>query len=125
MNETSIKKTQDNPRRLFMRRALQSCGMLLATAVTIAGCGKKDKQEDTIASATDAKDCGDLSNVSEKDLAVREKLGYVKESPLADNQCQNCNLYLPPKAGETCGGCMLFKGPVYAEAYCTYWAPKI
>ena len=125
MNNTSIKDQGAHPRRIFIRRAWQSCAALLAAAATFTGCGKQEKQENATASASTPTDCGDLSNVSEEQIAVREKFAYVTKSPLPDNQCQNCNLYLPPKEGEACGGCMLFKGPVYAEAYCTYWAPKI
>lgn len=128
MNSTSIKTPDGNSRRIFIRRAWQSCAALVAAAIAFTGCGKQEKQKEqdhATASASAPTDCGDLSNITQEQVAVREKLGYVKESPLADNQCQNCNLYLPPKAGEACGGCMLFKGPVYPEAYCTYWAPKV
>lgn len=128
MNSTPIKNQDKSTRRIFFLRAWQSCAALVAAGVAFTGCGKQEKQEkqDSVTAASPTpKDCGDLSHVTEEQIAVREKLGYVNESPLADNQCQNCNLYLPPKEGETCGGCMLFKGPVYAEAYCTYWAPKV
>ena len=128
MSSTSIKDRDSNSRRLFLHRAWQSCAAFVAAAAAFTGCGKQEKQEkeDTGTAATsEPKDCSDLSNITEEQIAVREKLGYVKESPLPDNQCQNCNLFLPPKEGAKCGGCMLFKGPVYAEAYCTYWAPKV
>lgn len=125
MNTTSMKQETAGPRRIFIRRAWQSCAALFGAAFAFKACGKQEKQGEDIASTSPSADCADLSAVNEKDVTVREKLGYVKESPLADNQCQNCNLYLPPKSGEACGGCMLFKGPVFAEAYCTYWAPKI
>jgi hypothetical protein len=91
----------------------------------LAACGKNENKAGEATAAQAPSACDDLSAVSESDLATREKLGYVKTSPIADNQCQNCNLFLPPKEGEKCGGCMLFKGPVFAEAYCTYWAPKL
>lgn len=120
------KNEKENPRRTFIRNAYRACGLLAAGAIAFTGCGKKEeKKEDATTTLNPEDPCGDLSNVSEEDIAVREKFGYVKESPLPDNQCLNCNLYLPPKSGEPCGGCMLFKGPVYAEAYCTYWAPKV
>jgi hypothetical protein len=48
----------------------------------------------------------------------------VDDSPIAENQCNNCNLYLPPKGDKPCGGCILFQGPVQPEGYCTYWALK-
>lgn len=115
--------------RLFRRRfILDSVRFLSVSLFTgfLSACGKKEKlQSEDSAVAGSVDRCDDLSAVSENDVALREKLGYVTESPIAENQCDNCNLYLPPKQKEICGGCMLFKGPVYASGYCTYWAPKV
>lgn len=67
--------------------------------------------------------CDDMTGVSPEELEKRKKLAYVKQSPIPDSQCGNCALYIPPKEGKGCGGCLLFKGPVRAEGYCAYWAP--
>jgi hypothetical protein len=67
--------------------------------------------------------CDDLTGVAPGEIEKRKKLAYLSKSPIADNQCSNCSLYIPPAAGKPCGGCLLFKGPVRAEGYCTYWAP--
>ena len=67
--------------------------------------------------------CDDLTGVSPEEIEKRKKLAYVNKSPLPDSQCSNCALYIPPKEGKGCGGCLLFKGPVRAEGYCAYWAP--
>ena len=98
----------------------------VAGAWTLDSCGpgKRPEQEHTDSHHV-VTACDDLSSVSKQDMETRRKLGYVKESPIPDNQCQNCNLYLPPKGGQACGGCMLFKGPVFPASYCTYWAPKV
>ena len=118
-----------NSRRQFLRHACSVCGLLFTGAAAGTSCGTKEKTQEEKGNekseASNSSDCGDLSSFTKEEVAVREKLGYVEESPLPDNQCQNCNLYLPPKEGQACGGCMLFKGPVYPEAYCTYWAPKV
>ena len=100
--------------------ALFSAGM----AVVRCSDGKSEENAAHETSAS-ADPCSDLSGVSENDVELRKKFAYVKESPIADNQCNNCNLYLPPKTQGLCGGCMLFKGPVYSSGYCTYWAPKV
>ena len=71
----------------------------------------------------DVTSCDDVSKISEAEIKKREGFGYVEESPMPDKQCHNCQLYLPPKEGQACGGCALFKGPVFEEGYCTYWAP--
>ena len=104
------------------------CGSLATVGVlALGGCdGKQDHNStDNPGSDPSVTSCDDLNGVSETDLALRKKLGYVEKSPIADNQCQNCNLFLPPKEEQKCGGCMLFKGPVFNDAYCTYWAPKV
>lgn len=70
-------------------------------------------------------DCADLTGLSDEELEKRKKLGYEASTPVSDNRCDNCQLYLPPTAERKCGGCQLFKGPVEAAAYCTYWAPRV
>lgn len=67
--------------------------------------------------------CDDMTGVSAEELAKRKKLAYVNTSPIEDNHCGNCALYLPPAKGKACGGCVLFKGPVRPGGYCAYWAP--
>lgn len=119
-------KNTPNPRREFIARCLRGTAVAISAMLALAGCGKKSRQEEEpSAVGRNVKSCDDLSAISEEDLATRTKLGYVTETPLPDNHCSNCNLYLPPVDGQRCGGCMLFKGPVFADAYCTYWAPKV
>lgn len=121
-----MRKGENHSRRNFLGK-LANAGLVMIGANSLAGCENK-KEANTDAQSKNEKpvsSCDDLTGVSESDLAVREKLGYVEESPIADNLCHNCNLYLPPKDGQACGGCMLFKGPVFSDAYCTYWAPKV
>lgn len=77
--------------------------------------------QDTIKQKKDP--CDDMTGVSAEELAKRKKLAYVNTSPIEDNHCSNCALYLPPAKGKACGGCVLFKGPVRPGGYCAYWAP--
>lgn len=113
-------------RRSFISGVLSKAAMAGAILPLAVACGKakEESAEESNTPATPA-NCRDLTGVSEQDLAVRKKLAYVNESPIPDNECNNCNLYLPPTGEKKCGGCMLFKGPVEAKGYCTYWAPKI
>jgi hypothetical protein len=99
--------------------------LYVSAAAVLTGCGSGKEESKTETAAAEPANCRDISGVSKEDLTVREKLAYVNESPIPDNQCHNCNLYLPPGKDKKCGGCMLFKGPVEADGYCTYWAPKI
>jgi hypothetical protein len=111
-------------RRDFLDRCLTAASSAVGV-LAMGSCGKKKDAVENAPIDAPVSSCEDMSQVSEEDLAVRNKLGYVKESPIADNQCENCNLFLPPKGQEPCGGCMLIKGPVYLTGYCTYWAPKV
>lgn len=67
--------------------------------------------------------CDDMTGVAPAELEKRKKLAYVPKSPIPDNTCSSCALYLPPAAGKACGGCALFKGPVRPGGSCAYWAP--
>lgn len=111
-------------RRKFIHKYFLLSSALLGIGIVLNGCDQKKSttKEDKNAAAPDS--CSDFSGVSETDLKAREKLGYVKESPIEDRTCNNCNLWLPPPANEQCGKCMLFKGPVYSAGYCTYWAAR-
>lgn len=113
-------------RRKFFLKLAGSAGAFLSAVFVFGRCGeKKPEEKTTTVSEAGTDPCENLSGVPENDIELRKKFAYVKQSPIADNQCNNCNLYLPPKEGAACGGCMLFKGPVYPSAYCTYWAPKV
>lgn len=121
-----MSKGGKHSRRNFLFK-LANAVVAVISVSALAGCENK-KEATTDPQSQNEKpvlSCDDLTGVSENDLAIRKKLGYVEESPIAENKCHNCNLYLPPKEGHACGGCMLFKGPVFSDAYCTYWAPKV
>lgn len=86
----------------------------------------KSDQTTQQAQATPQKNpCDDLTGVSAGDIEKRRKLAYVNKTPIPDNHCSNCTLFLPPGKDKPCGGCMLFKGPVRTEGYCAYWAPIV
>ena len=112
-------------RRKFIHHSLYVSTVFLGGGWVLSGCDTKKTAQKEEENAPPVDPCEDFSGVSESELQKREQFGYVKESPIADNQCSNCNLWIPPAAGKDCGGCMLFQGPVYTEAYCTYWAPKV
>lgn len=111
------------PRRKFFKKFAISASV---PAMVYGGCrDKKSSARDTPSAGDPGDPCADLSGISESDRALRRQFAYVQESPIPDNQCNNCNLYLPPQEEVACGGCMLFKGPVHADGYCTYWAPTL
>ena len=112
-------------RRTFIRKL--ACAPILTAGggLLLAACGSGQTEKNQQETEAVSDPCSDLSGISAEEIQKRESLGYVEETPIPDNRCNNCNLYLPPGENQACGGCMLFKGPVYAEAYCTYWAPKV
>lgn len=112
-------------RRKFLEDCFLKKGLVFGTLPSLlSACGPGNKKMDANESAADSGSCDDLSGVPEHDLKVRQTFAYVEESPVAESRCDNCKLWLPPKAGSRCGGCLLFKGPVVALGYCTYWAPQ-
>ncbi len=107
-------------RRIF----LQKCSFQWLAMIGIVAQGCSDnKREEVDALAVDQ--CDDLSKVSEEEIVKRKNFGYEVKSTMPDKKCGNCNLYIPAKEGQSCGGCILFKGPVFENAYCTYWAPQV
>lgn len=104
-----------NTRRDFIKSTLSIGSVLFGGSLLLSQC-KNDKKK-TPAS------CNDLDGVSKEEQEKRKKLGYVAVTPIADNKCNVCKLYLPPAKAGDCGGCSLFKGPVEANGYCTYFAP--
>ena len=113
-------------RRTFFSEFSLTAASLFAAGIFFNSCDRQKAGEQIQPGDGGPGDsCSDLTGVPASDIELREKFAYVEESPIADNQCNNCNLFFPPKPEEKCGGCMLFKGPVNLSGYCTYWAPKV
>ena len=110
-------------RREFIGKHFFLSSVFLGAAAVLSGCDSKNGSQKEEKSSIKIDPCEDLSGVSKNDMEARIKLGYVKKSPLPDKNCGNCKLHIPPQAGKECGGCLLFKGPVYSSGYCIYWAP--
>jgi hypothetical protein len=112
-------------RRNFVKNSLHTALTLPGLAVSLIACSSEENKQKEEKPAAPVDPCNDFSQVTETDLKAREKLGYVKDSPIVDSKCINCQLYLPQKFSPGCGKCQLFKGPVVEGGYCTYWAPQI
>ena len=113
-------------RRLFLQKCFSSA-LLLAFVPAITGScrTKENKAENADKAATSSDPCQDYSALRPEDIKLRESFGYVIKSPTANKQCNNCNLWFPPVEDIACGKCQLIKGPVLAEAFCTYWVPQV
>lgn len=108
-------------RRLILKKGLKLTFGFFPLFFLSPGCGNKKNNTYDLAEITD---CTDLSGLDDAEVNKRKTLGYLEETPITDNTCGNCQLYLPAQQNKKCGGCQLFKGPVLENAYCTYWAPR-
>jgi len=98
-------------------------GIFGAPLLEACSTRKSALEEEQVEAAIDP--CQDLSELEQADLKIREGLGYVRETPVPGEQCDNCNLWLPPAKEKKCGRCTLIKGPIYSTGYCTYWVPQV
>ena len=112
-------------RRKFINKCFGT-GSLIFGEILFLNCRSanesSDKESKNKKQSTSEDPCNDLTGVSDGEIKKRQSLGYVTKSTIPDNLCGNCSLYIPPKHNEDCGGCMLFKGPVYYEGHCMQWA---
>lgn len=117
-------KKERYSRRRFIQSSILAGSAILGTGFLISSCGggETKNSEGNNNTAASVNKCDDLTGVSDAEITKRESLGYVDKTPIPESYCANCALFLKPKEGEKCGGCQLFKGPVFDEGYCTYWA---
>lgn len=97
---------------------LTACG---GGASTDSGTSEPAAQEPAAA----ADPCEDLTGLADSDKQMRTTLAYVKEGEDPAKRCDNCQLYVAPAEGSSCGGCTLFKGPVHPQGYCNSWVAKM
>ncbi|MCB0284916.1 MAG: hypothetical protein KDF60_20215 [Calditrichaeota bacterium] len=115
---------QKESRKNFLKRCVYTIPSFLGMGLMLIGCNTKNTKEPGKNNHS-AEPCSDLSEISEKDIETRKKFNYVESAAEKKKSCDQCNLYIPPESSDSCGGCMLIKGPVYPKGTCTYWAPKI
>jgi hypothetical protein len=126
--------TNDLSRRDFLLRFTAVGAVGVGSAAVLSACGGGGEgQAQAPAAAPSAPEttapasagaCGDLSGLTEQEVAMRPQLQYVAETPDASKPCDTCALYITPAAGAACGGCNLIKGPIAPKGYCVSWAPK-
>ena len=118
-SEKETNRNLNYSRRRFISKYLIGFSGIATAGSALTACKETSEKQ-----VTTNNPCEDFSNVSDADKIKREKLGYKKQSPIPDMTCDKCNLYLSSANNKDCGGCMLFKGPVYPSSYCTYWVAK-
>ncbi|MBN4056170.1 high-potential iron-sulfur protein [Rhodothermus sp. AH-315-K08] len=115
-------------RRLFLKRFSAAVAIGAGTSTLLSACGGGESAE-TAAPAPAPEPapmaetgCNDTAGLTEQEVAMRNQLQYVDETPDAEKTCANCALYLAAEEGSSCGGCNLLKGPIAPAGYCISWA---
>lgn len=115
-----------NSRRKFLKRSFLVFSSAIGAGFLMGGCSSNSASSENRSSDPKTppapQNTQDSSAMTKEDIDKRRMLGYVDKTPIAENHCSNCALYMLPKEGSKSGGCQLFKGPVNANGYCTYWA---
>lgn len=120
-------------RKDFLRQMFTAAGVFIGGSAILSSCGSGDESKpgaggeapkSMVDQPTASADCNDLSGVAPEEIKKREAVQYVKVSADPAKHCKDCQLFIQPQAGESCGGCTLFKGPVELEGSCISFAPK-
>ncbi len=120
-------------RKDFLRQCFTAAGVLIGGSALISSCNSGNEAKPAegaeppksmVDQPAAAADCNDLSAVAPEEIKKREAVQYVKVSADPAKHCKDCQLFIQPQAGESCGGCTLFKGPVELEGSCISFAPK-
>lgn len=110
-------------RNFFHQFALRFLAPL--QVVFLAGsCNSSSKEDEEKNKIRKEGECDDLTGIAEKEIKKRQALNYVDQTPIPENSCENCALYIAPGKEGECGGCMLFEGPVSKEGYCVQYQPS-
>lgn len=113
-------------RKDFLKRISIFGAVAAGSSAVLTACGGGTSTSETTTEPVAAADpCEDLTGLTDSDKQMRTTLVYVKESPDPAKLCSNCQLYVLPAEGSSCGGCTLFKGPVHPGGYCNSWVVKM
>ncbi len=116
-------------RKDFLKKISLFGVVATGSSAVLTACGgggdAGSSEEAASAPAAAADPCEDLTGLADSDIQMRSTLGYVKEGEDAAKRCDNCQLYVAPAEGSSCGGCTLFKGPVHPGGYCNSWVAKM
>ena len=115
-------------RKVFVKNLFFSGTVLLGGSTLLAACGgggkKPEENESPGEQSKESGPCGDVSNLSDADLATRKQFNYVGQTPNSEKFCSNCLHWRPPAGNGLCGTCELVKGPINPNGYCDQWMEK-
>lgn len=115
--------TKAHNRREFLKRFSAASAVGIGASTVLAACGGGESASEAPAAAPAASGCMDTTGLTEQEIAMRNSLAYVDDTPDPTKNCLNCSLYLAAAEGAACGGCNLLKGPIAPNGYCISWAP--
>lgn len=118
--------------KMNRKEFLQKLGLLGIVGVggtaVLNSCGGESKEAAKppapAAAKTGDDPCGDLTGLTDIDKATRKNLQYAAKSTDPKKECDICNFWVKPEAGNTCGACQLVKGPINPKGSCISFAPK-
>ena len=108
-------------RRLFLKQivAIGAAGLIGPGLLT--ACSSENTAERIESEPAASGGCEESADLLAADIAARQAVNYVDESPQAGKTCANCRFFKQPVAGAACGGCEIVKGPIASEGYCNAW----
>lgn len=68
--------------------------------------------------------CGDLTGLSDAEKQMRDSLGYIPQTEIPEQRCDNCMLWTVPQGDAFCGGCTIMAGPVHPAGWCNSWVAQ-
>lgn len=89
-------------------------GVVVALATLGFGCKKEQK----------ALACTDTSGLKPDEVAARNSLAYVDQTPDPAKPCDACVQYVAAPSADACGSCKVVKGPINPKGNCKVWAAK-
>lgn len=108
-------------RRTFFKQAVAIGAAGLVGPGLLAACGNENAGERSESETTAAGKCQESADLPASDIAARQAVNYVDESPHVDKECVNCRFFKQSSAGATCGGCEVVKGPIAPGGFCNAW----
>lgn len=111
-------------RRLFLKQAAALGAAGLVGPGLLTACSSGNAPERVESEMVVSGKCEGSVDLSAADIAARQTIKYVDESPYAEKDCANCRFFKQPEAGAACGGCEIVKGPIASEGYCNTWVAQ-
>jgi hypothetical protein len=108
-------------RRLFLKQVAAIGAAGLVGPGLLMACSNGNAAERVESERAASGKCEGSVDLPAADIAARQAINYVDESPQVDKSCANCRFFKQPAAGAACGGCEILKGPIASEGYCNTW----